>query len=199
VLAGERDRARARAADLRRAGDELGLPRFLVWAARGEGLVLAAEGELAAARAVFETALAEHERFQDPFDRARTLLAYGHVLRREHRRREARAVLGDALAEFERLGAGRFSAMTQAELKHVGGRIPVGEHELTASEERVAGLVVDGLSNKQVAAELVVAVSTVEATLTRIYQKLGITSRSQLSRALAEPRSEHTGGLRVGN
>lgn len=74
---------------------------------------------------------------------------------------------------------------------HVGGRPPRGEHELTGAEERVARLVASGLSNKGVAAELFVTVSTVEATLTRIYRKLGLTSRMQLARVLApaEPAS----------
>jgi DNA-binding CsgD family transcriptional regulator len=186
VLAGEHERALARVEALRRAGAELDLPRFFAWAARGEGLVHAARGDLASARAALEEALDHHGRYTLPFERARTLLAYGHVLRREAQRRAARDVLGEALAAFERLGARHFVAATQAELQHVGGRPPVGEHELTGAEERTARLVAEGLSNKEVAARLYVTVSTVEATLTRVYTKLGLSSRSQLAHALAE-------------
>lgn len=49
----------------------------------------------------------------------------------------------------------------------------------------MARLVASGLSNKEAAAELFVAVSTVEATLTHVYRKLGVRSRSQLARAYA--------------
>ncbi len=184
VRAGELERARGRVEALRRAGDQLRLPRFLAWAERGEGHIHAAGGNLLAAEAALEMALAHHEHFPIAFERARTLLALGHVLRRSKRRHAARTALGEALAEFERLGADHFAETTRAELKHVGGRAPAGE-ELTEAEERVARLVASGLSNKEAAAELFVAVSTVEATLTHVYRKLGVRSRSQLARAYA--------------
>ena len=186
VLAGEHERARARIEALRRAGEELDLTRFLAWAERGEGLVRAARGDLAGARVALEAALEHHERSPIPLERARTLLAYGLVLRREKQRRSAREVLGEALSEFERLGARHFVGVVDAELKHVRGRPPARDGELTGAEDRVAHLVADGLANKQVAARLCVTESTVEATLTRVYAKLGISSRSQLARALTE-------------
>ena len=186
VLAGRNEEALARAGTLRRAGDERGLPRFLAWAERGEGLALAAQGELAAAEAAFERALEHHGRDPIALERARTMLAHGHVLRRLRHRHAARAQLGGALAELERLGARHFARVARLELQHVGGRAPAGEHELTKAEDRVARLVASGLSNKEVAAELFVAVSTVEAALTRIYRKLGVRSRSQLAAALAD-------------
>jgi DNA-binding NarL/FixJ family response regulator len=77
-------------------------------------------------------------------------------------------------------------------MKHVGGRPPTAGHELTGAEDRVARLVAAGLSNKEVAAELYVAVSTVEAALTRIYRKLGVQSRLQLASALAEQDAART-------
>jgi DNA-binding CsgD family transcriptional regulator len=186
VLVGENERALERIAVLRRAGAGYGLPRFLAWAERGEGLVRTSEGNLVGAQAVFERALAHHERFPFAFERARTVLAYGHVLRRQMKRRDARAALGEALEAFERLGAHQFADVTREEMKHVGGRPPAGEHELTAAEDRVARLVAAGLSNKEAAAELFLAVSTVEATLTRVYRKLGVDSRSRLAHALAD-------------
>ncbi len=186
VLAGELERAHGRVEALRRAGNQLALPRFLAWAERGEGLTHAADGNLAAAEAALERALAHHEHFPIAFERARTLLAFGHVLRRSKRRHAARAALGDALTQFERLGANHFAETTRAELKHVGGRVPAGDHQLTEAEDRVAHLVASGLSNKEAAAELFVAVSTIEATLTHVYRKLGVASRSQLARAFAD-------------
>jgi DNA-binding CsgD family transcriptional regulator len=186
VLAGLHDAALERADALRRAGAALRLPRFLAWAERGEALVRSVEGDLDAAAAALERALAHHERYALAFERARTLLAHGNVLRRMRHRHAARIALGEAVAEFERLGAAYFATAARSELQHVGGRAPAGAHQLTRAEERVARLVASGLSNKDVAAQLYVAVSTVEATLTRVYRKLGIRSRSQLARSLGE-------------
>jgi len=186
VLVGDWERALTRVEALRRAGTELELPRFLAWAERGAGLVHAARGDLSSAQASLERALAHHGRFTYPLERARTLLAYGTVLRRQTHRRMARAALAEALAMFEQLGASHFAEASRDELTHIGGRKPAGAHDLTGAEDRTAQLVAAGLSNKEVAAELYVAVSTVEATLTRVYGKLGVRSRSQLARALAD-------------
>jgi DNA-binding CsgD family transcriptional regulator len=193
ALAGEDERALARVEALRRAGEELELPRFLAWAERGLGLVRAARGDLPAAQAALEAALAHHERFRLPLERARTLLAYGHVLRRAKRRRQAHAALAEAIAAFERAGACHLARSAEDELRHLGGRPSAGGHELTTAEAQIAELVAAGLSNKEVAARLYVAVSTVEAALTRIYGKLGLRSRSQLARALADRRTPPAG------
>jgi DNA-binding CsgD family transcriptional regulator len=194
VLAGQHEGALSRAAALRRAGIELELPRFLAWADRGEGLVLAAAGDLPAAQVAFESALSHHDHFTQPFERARTVLALGVTLRRSRRRRDARETLGEALDEFVRLGAAQFVRIVRDEQKHVGGRPPVGVHELTAAEDRVARLVASGRSNREVAEELFITVSTVEATLTRVYRKLQIKSRSQLSKVLTA-RGDGSQGL----
>jgi DNA-binding CsgD family transcriptional regulator len=65
------------------------------------------------------------------------------------------------------------------ELARVAGRAPSREN-LTATEGRVADLVADGRSNKEVAAALFVTVKGVEAHLSRIYRKLGVKSRTEL-------------------
>jgi DNA-binding CsgD family transcriptional regulator len=59
---------------------------------------------------------------------------------------------------------------------------------LTEDEARIAALVIDGRRNREIAATLFVSVATVEAHLTRIYRKLGVRSRSELSRRLLESR-----------
>jgi DNA-binding NarL/FixJ family response regulator len=55
---------------------------------------------------------------------------------------------------------------------------------LTATEESIARLAADGLSNQAIAQRSYVTIKTVEANLTRAYRKLGVTSRSQLAKAL---------------
>jgi DNA-binding NarL/FixJ family response regulator len=91
--------------------------------------------------------------------------------------------LGEALSAFEQLGARVWADRTQAELRRIGGRTPAGK-ELTPAEERIATLVAEGKTNREVAAELVVTVHTVESALTRIYSKLGVRSRTELAHRL---------------
>jgi len=59
---------------------------------------------------------------------------------------------------------------------------------LTPTGRRVAELVAEGHTNKEVADALFASLRTVESNLTRVYQKLGIRSRSELARSLAAPQ-----------
>ena len=68
----------------------------------------------------------------------------------------------------------------------MGARRPTSPGLLTATEHRVAGLAVDGLSNKEIARTLVVTVNTVEFHLRNIYAKLGIRSRMHLAARLQD-------------
>jgi DNA-binding CsgD family transcriptional regulator len=62
---------------------------------------------------------------------------------------------------------------------------------LTASERTVAELASAGRSNREIAAELVVSIRTVESQLSAAYRKLDIQSRGQLASALADPGAPH--------
>ena len=115
-----------------------------------------------------------------PFRRARELLLLGRILRQARRRSEARDALAAARASFEQLGAPTWAAQAEEELGRLGGRSPAGT-TLTPSERRVAELVAEGMSNKEVAVRLVVTVRTVEAHLSKIYAKLGVRSRTELA------------------
>jgi DNA-binding CsgD family transcriptional regulator len=59
-----------------------------------------------------------------------------------------------------------------------------GAEALTASERRIAGLVADGMTNRQIAAQLYVSPRTVATHLTHIYQKLGIGGRDDMAAML---------------
>jgi DNA-binding CsgD family transcriptional regulator len=152
--------------------------------ARCRGLLLAARGDLQAAFASFELALVEHARSTDPFHHARTLLALGRTQRRAKKRAAARATLEEALARFETLGAPLWAEQTRAELARIGGRAP-SRGDLTEAERRIAGLVAEGQTNREVAAALFLTVHSVETALTRIYRKLGVHSRSELTHRLS--------------
>ncbi len=151
---------------------------------RCRGLLALASSDTSEAVARLEHALATHERIPIPFEHARTLLALGSAQRRAKQRAAARQSLEQALDGFDRLGARLWSERTQAELARISGRAPSPD-ALTATEQRVAALVAVGRTNPEVAAELFLTVNTVEKTLTRIYTKLGVRSRTELARKLA--------------
>jgi DNA-binding CsgD family transcriptional regulator len=153
--------------------------------ARGRALVAAARGDHEAARAHVARALLAHERLPQPFERARTLLAQGTIERRAKHRGAAREALTAALELFDELGAARWAEQAAAELARIPGR-GRASGGLTETERRVAELVVDGLSNKEVAARLFVSVRAVEANLSKVYAKLGVRSRSQLAARLRD-------------
>jgi DNA-binding CsgD family transcriptional regulator len=152
-------------------------------AARAAGLLAAADDRNDDAVAGFERALAEAE---IPFERGRTLLALGALRRRTRQRRLAREMLEQAERIFEELGAELWSKQARAELARIGGRT-ASITELTPSEQRIAELVAEGKTNKEVAATLVVANRTVESALTQIYRKLDVRSRTELTRKLTAP------------
>jgi DNA-binding CsgD family transcriptional regulator len=170
---------------------QLAGPWALATAARCRGLLAAAEGDLPAALDSFERALAEHERAASPFELGRTLLALGSVRRRAKQRRAAREALEEAGAIFAELGARFWAERARDELARVSGR-PPSSKELTETEERVAGLAAQGLSNKEIAGALFVTVHTVEAHLVHVYRKLGIRSRGELAHRLAEAAAAKT-------
>lgn len=184
VALGELDEAEALVELLERKGTPLRRAWALAIAARGRALVLAARGDLAGARTSLERALVEHERLPDPFELGRTLLAQGAIERRAKRKRPAREALERALEIFDGLGAPLWAEKAAGELARIGGRRPSGS-TLTPTERRVAGLVSDGGSNKEVAAALFVTTHTIEGHLSHIYEKLGIRSRIELAGLIA--------------
>jgi len=149
---------------------------------RCRGLVAAARGDVNQALVLFARAVAQHEAVGDPFGRARALLALGTVRRRGRQKRPAREAIEVALEGFETIGAAGWAAKARAELGRVGGR--TREEGLTAAERRVAGLVAEGRTNRQVAAALFLGERTVASHLTHIYAKLGVRSRTELARRL---------------
>ena len=177
------EEADAQLARLDEDAHAVGRASALAAARRCHGLLAAARGDVAAALDRHESALVQHERVGSPLDRARTLLALGTVQRRLKRRALARTTLERAQREFEALGAVIWSARAQAELARIGGRARAADG-LTPTEGRVAALVAEGRSNKEIAAALFVTPKTVETQLSRIYGKLGVHSRVALMRTL---------------
>ena len=120
-----------------------------------------------------------------PYDRARTHLAYGEFLRRSQRRVDARVHLRAALETFEDLRAEPMAARASQELRASGEtarkRDPSTQLALTPMERQVAGLVRQGMSNKDIAAQCWVSPRTVAFHLRNIFTKAGVTSRGELA------------------
>jgi DNA-binding CsgD family transcriptional regulator len=184
VELGELEEARRLLAELQDRLSRIESPWGEASAGRCEGLILAAEGDLAAALRALERALTLHEQLPQPFDLARTLLALGAIQRRARKRGAARESLEGALATLDELGATLWAEKARSELARIGGRTPAGD-ELTPTERRIAELVARGKTNKEVAAQLFLAPRTVEGHLTRIYEKLGLRSRAELAHRLS--------------
>ncbi len=170
------------------------------------GALARCRGILAAknADAHFEAALSHHQHDGQPFERARTQLAYGERLRRDRRRGDAREQLSEALEAFERLGAAPWADRTRVELRATGGAAAEGDaaeksavaaaglEELTAHELQIARLVAYGMTNREVAAKLFLSPKTIEYHLSQIYRKLDLRSRTQLASLMAQEMPETT-------
>jgi DNA-binding CsgD family transcriptional regulator len=152
---------------------------------RGRGLVAAARGHVDEAQMHLERAV--EQAVDDPFGRARALLSLGTVRRRARQKRAARDAIEAALEAFERMGAAGWAITARGELGGIGGRTRA--EGLSPAERRVAELVANGRTNREVAAALVLGERTVETHLTHIYAKLGVRSRTELARTL-QPSSE---------
>ena len=150
-------------------------------ALRCEGALAAARGDRVAALTALDAAIEQHARTSLPFEAARTAMVRGVVERRGRQKRTARASLEEAIDTFESLGAPLWAARAREELARAGGGRE-GATTLTPTEERIARLVGEGRTNREVADALFVSVKTVEANLTRIFHKLGVRSRADLIR-----------------
>jgi DNA-binding CsgD family transcriptional regulator/tetratricopeptide (TPR) repeat protein len=121
-------------------------------------------------------------------EHARALVTLGGALRRSGHRADSRGPLRDGYELAVMCGARRLAETARAELRASGVRIQRtsrdGTAGLTASEQRIATLASQGLSNAEIAQELFLTVKTVEMHLTHTYRKLDIGGRSQLVAAL---------------
>jgi DNA-binding CsgD family transcriptional regulator len=125
-------------------------------------------------------------------EHARALIALGATLRRDGYRAEALAALQEGVDVAHDCAAAGLTKAGRAEMVMAGARprrdARHGRDALTAAELRVALMAADGMTNREIAQALFVAVRTVETHLTHAYRKLAIDSRDRLAGALGEQR-----------
>jgi DNA-binding CsgD family transcriptional regulator len=185
IAIGDADTARSLLEPFAAQAETLGRSWALATSERGWGLLNTSIGNLPDALSAFDRALEHHSVLDEPFELGRTLLAQGQAFRRSKKWRLARESLARSLAIFERLGAALWADKARTEMARIGGRSP-GPLDLSPTEQEVAKLVGSGHTNREVSHALFLSVSTVEANLRRIYRKLGVRSRTELSRRLSE-------------
>jgi DNA-binding CsgD family transcriptional regulator len=188
ILSGDPDPGQETLQALASLGEQAQDPGRLAVLARTRAL-LAPSAELA--EPLFLQALSQQRQHGQPFERARTQLAYGEFLRRGQRRTEARVQLRDALATFEGLNTPLWAERARAELAATGitarKRDPSTLDTLTPQELRIARLVAAGSSNRDVANQLFLSPKTVEYHLRKVFLKLGVSSRVELARRQLSP------------
>jgi DNA-binding CsgD family transcriptional regulator len=143
----------------------------------------------ATAETMLAAALVAHHEAGDPFETARTRLLYGGRLRRTGHRVAAREHLSAARDAFVAMDLTHWVAVAERELSATGAaarrRPPTGNEPLTSQETRVAILVAQGMSNKEVGAALFLSPKTVERHLSNVFRKRGLRTRSALAAAYA--------------
>jgi DNA-binding CsgD family transcriptional regulator len=131
--------------------------------------------------------LAALEPHQGSFQQGRTQLLYGAWLRRARRKSDARSQLRAAVEGLDRSNATPWAELARVELRATGASIPPPARtvlpHLTPQELQVTRLAAEGLSNRDIAAQLFLSPRTVGYHLYKAYPKLGVTSRGQLDPA----------------
>ena len=183
VATGRPGDARRISAWLRQLGGRLGRPALTGDADRIDALLFAAAGDLDAAADSAQAAVAAHGSCPLRPELARSLLVLGQIERRRKARRRSRDALRRAHELATEMGHRPLLAQIQRELPRVAAER--SGSELTATEQRVAGLIAAGATNRDAAGALFVSVRTIETHVASIYRKLGVRTRAELARRLS--------------
>jgi DNA-binding CsgD family transcriptional regulator len=194
--AGDADRAQAL------IDEEVGLARDF-GARRALGAALRARAVLedpATSLVTLAEAIAVLSDADAPLELARALLDLGGVHRRAGRRVVSREPLRRALELAHQCGATALEQRAHEELQASGARprrpALSGVDALTPSERRIADLVTEGRSNRQIAESLFLTKNTVAWHLRHIYRKLGVSTRDELrAQVAAEPNGGGNGSF----
>ena len=194
---GRHDDAQRWAALARERAAALHLPASHVRSRTATAEVLLATGRPEEAATLALAAATAGERAQAVRDAAEARLIAGRALAAAGHSDQAVAVLQRLTADAARGDAIALHQAGARELRRLGTR-PAAETrravygrpgtQLSTRERQVAELVAAGHANKHIAATLYLSEKTVRNTLTRVYAKLGVRSRTQLARSTGADR-----------
>ncbi|GAA1557457.1 LuxR family transcriptional regulator [Kribbella sancticallisti] len=185
VAAGRLDDAAALIAEIRERAETLDRGVVMVGLARSEALLIAKQGDPAAALELLEKTISTAGDHVYPLDVARCELTRGRVARQARRRSVARTAFLDAIEQFEAYGAPAWREVAETELARLD--VPSRSRqpsELTDNELQIVAMVRDGSTNREIAAALYLSVKAVESQLTRLYRRFGVANRTQLLRTV---------------
>ncbi|TYB68956.1 AAA family ATPase [Nonomuraea sp. PA05] len=198
VEAAARSGRPARAAEAAAKLDEMAAAAGTDWALGTSAMARAQVSGGASAEELYREAIERLGRTEVRTSLARARLLYGEWLRRENRRVDAREQLGVAYEALSGMGAEAFAERARRELQATGETVRRrGVEErvaLTAQEAQIARLAGDGLTNPEIGAQLFISPHTVEWHLRKVFAKLGIVSRKQITAKLlqaAQPSSSY--------
>ena len=165
-------------------------PALAAAAAHSQGLAHRDPAHLAEAAA----------RHPDPWARASAAEDLGVLHSRQGHRDQAIHHLKEALSGYRQVGASRDDARIRRRLRQHGvrrrhwttppARPVTGWTSLTATEQTVANLVAEGLSNNQIGARMYISTHTVAYYLRQSFRKLSIASRIELARIVIEQAAD---------
>ena len=197
ALAGDRDQAGALLEQLEDQAGRAGGAWTLAALGRARGIVSYARGEADAAVELLDAAVSAFAALGFRPDSARALLLEGRALVRAGRRTAAADAFAQARIAFAGMGAALWEARAAEHLERAApGRVA---GELTPAESRIAALVTQGATNREIGETLFMSVASVEAHLTRTYRKLDIGSRSELTRLVADGSVTLSGSAALGD
>jgi ATP/maltotriose-dependent transcriptional regulator MalT len=170
------------------------LPLAGAWADRAAAVVDLAAGHPARAASGALASAAAADQVGAPIEAALSRTLAGRALAQSDQRERAVAELQRAAAQLEACGALRYRDAADRELRALGHAIhrrtrpgktdKTGLESLTERELQLARLVVDRKTNPEIAAELFLSLKTVETHLRHIFDKMNVSSRVELARAV---------------
>ena len=201
VRVGERDEAQDVIDATRERAVRLGRESVLAVLDRAEALALAARGQPDEAERQLLSAQAQLSKLGYGLEAARAAFALARLRAERAGPGAARGVYDETARLLRRCQArpwiGQLETAVQAAAEAAqappptavaAAPAPLELEALAAMERQVAELVMEGATNREIAARLFISVKTVEATLTRVYRKLGIRSRVDIVRLAAGRR-----------
>jgi DNA-binding CsgD family transcriptional regulator len=194
---GDRAAAEALTARSEEVLEGLGLPLTEAWLLHSRAAIALAGGDAVAAADLALEAAERAESVDAPLPAARCRTLAGEALAAAGRREDGVRELQRAEAELSALGAERYRDEAARQLRRLGQRVAArqrrgggeGLDALSGREREIADRVAEGRTNREIGAELFLSEKTVEGHLTRVFAKLGVTSRAEVAEVVGRTRA----------